>query len=271
MANRINTLFENTKSHILNIFFTAGFPNLNDTLPLLEAIQQAGANMAEIGIPYSDPIADGLTIQHSNDVALANGMTLKLLFEQLTDMRSTIEIPVLLMGYVNPVLQYGMERFCADCERVGIDGIILPDLPMIEYKRHYKAIFEKHNLRNVFLISPQTEAKRVHEIDAVSNSFIYMVAASSVTGTKSGISDEQLAYFERIRTMHLKNPTLIGFGISTAEQFQTACQYANGAIIGSAFIKALQGSRNCTAAASTFIQSILQHHGSTTNASKQQM
>ena len=241
--NRINRLFKE-KSNILSIYFTAGHPALNSTVPVIKALSDAGANMIEIGMPFSDPMADGPVIQSSSSVALKNGMSLKLLFSQLKDIRRTTDIPLLLMGYINPVLQYGMEKFCGDCAEAGIDGIILPDLPLDVYQEEYRQVFEENGLHNIFLISPQTSAERIRMIDDASNGFVYMVSSSSTTGMKKGFSPEQVDYFERIREMRLKNPSLVGFGISTHESFATVCQYAGGAIIGSAFVKMLADSKD---------------------------
>ncbi|MDO1447659.1 tryptophan synthase subunit alpha [Rhodocytophaga aerolata] len=240
--NRIIELFSTKKEGVLNVYYTAGYPALNDTLPVLKALQQAGADMVEIGMPYSDPVADGPTIQQSNDVALQNGMTVKLLFDQLTAMRKDVQIPVLLMGYLNPVIQFGIEKFCARCKEIGVDGVILPDMPMQVYLDEYKAIFDSYGLLNTFLITPQTSEERIRQIDAQSEGFIYMVSSASVTGSTKGIQQEQENYFRRVKDMNLQNPTMIGFGISDHASFEKACQYANGAIIGSAFIKVLQQS-----------------------------
>ena len=239
--NRIDQLFQSKGDRILNVYFTAGYPNLQDTAKVMQGLEKAGADLIEVGIPFSDPIADGPTIQESNGIALDNGMTLKVLFEQLQDIRQSVSVPFVLMGYVNPIVQYGIEAFCAKCEEIGVDGLILPDLPMFEYLDTYKPLFDKHGLYNIFLITPQTSEARIREIDDNSNGFIYMVSSASTTGAKSSISTDQEAYFARIKGMNLKNPTLIGFGISNAETFDRACANANGAIIGSAFIKALAG------------------------------
>lgn len=238
VLNRIDKVFLE-KKNILNIYFTAGYPKLEDTIKVAEALQKGGADMLEIGIPFSDPIADGPTIQKSSMVALDNGMTLATLFSQLTDLRERVEVPVLFMGYINPILQFGIEEFCVECQRVGIDGLILPDLPMKEYLEEYQVLFEKHGLHNIFLISPNTHPERIKQIDNNSSGFVYMVSSSSITGAKLGIADQQVAYFERIKAMNLINPRLIGFGISNKETFQKACDYANGAIIGSAFVNQL--------------------------------
>jgi tryptophan synthase alpha chain len=256
--NRIHTLFQNKKERVLSIYFTAGFPKLEDTLPIMQAIQDAGADIIEIGVPYSDPIADGPTIQDSNMIALENGMSLKKLFEQLKAMRESISIPVVIMGYLNPIIQYGMEAFCKKCQELGIDGLILPDLPVQQYLEEYQQLFEKYGLANTFLISPQTSEKRILEIDQNSDGFIYMVSSHSITGAKSGISEEQIAYFKRVKEMNLKNPRLIGFGISDSETFSIASTYGNGAIIGSAFIKVIKDSKNLAEDIKNYIQSVIQ-------------
>ncbi len=255
--NRIHYLFNTKKERVLSIYFTAGFPKLEDTIPTMEAIQAGGADIIEIGVPYSDPIADGPTIQDSNMIALENGMSLKNLFDQLVGFRAKIHVPVVLMGYLNPIIQFGMEEFCAKCKEVGIDGLILPDLPMQQYLEDYKTLFDQYGLVNTFLISPATSEKRIREIDAHSNGFIYMVSSHSITGAKTGISEEQIAYFERVRAMNLKNPRLIGFGISDAETFTKASEYSNGAIIGSAFIKTVKKATNLDEDIQQYIQSVI--------------
>ncbi|MGK7396888.1 MAG: tryptophan synthase subunit alpha [Candidatus Cyclobacteriaceae bacterium M3_2C_046] len=242
--NRIEQVFKKKKANILSVYFTAGFPRLDDTVPIMNHLQEGGADMIEIGIPFSDPMADGPTIQESNQAALANGMTLNKLFEQLQQVRASLDIPIILMGYFNPVLQYGLEKFGRKCEECGVDGLIIPDLPMQDYLDLYKAQFDQFGLYNIFLITPQTSPERIRLIDENSHGFIYMVSSASITGAKSGITPDQIRYFERVRDMQLKNPTLIGFGISNRETFNTASQYAAGAIIGSAFIKVLQKSTN---------------------------
>lgn len=255
--NRIDKLFQEKKENILSIYFTAGFPNLDDTLPIMIAIEAAGADIIEVGIPYSDPVADGPTIQESNMIALKNGMSLKKLFDQLKDMRQKISIPVILMGYLNPVVQYGMEAFCAKCQETGVDGLILPDLPMQQYLSEYKEIFDRYDLRNTFLISPQTSDARIREIDEHSDGFIYMVSSASITGAKKEITQEQMGYFERVKNMGLANPRLIGFGISDSNSFKSAAKYAHGAIIGSAFINVLKASTNREADIKSYIQGVL--------------
>jgi tryptophan synthase alpha chain len=237
--NRINFLFQTKPANILSVFFTAGYPVLHSTVEIIKGLTRAGADMIEIGIPFSDPMADGPVIQFSSNSALKQGMSLKLLFNQLKDIRKEVDIPLLLMGYLNPVMQYGMENFCKDCEKTGIDGVILPDLPLQVYKDEYQSVFEKYNLQNIFLLSPQTSPERIKSIDEASHGFIYMVSSSSVTGVRGNFNPEQTAYFERIRQMKLKSPRLIGFGISNRESFANACRYAQGAIIGSAFVEML--------------------------------
>ena len=255
--NRIDYLFQTKKERILSIYVTAGFPNLEDTLPVMEAIQAAGADIIEIGLPYSDPIADGPTIQESNTIALENGMSIKKLFTQLLGFRAKIHLPVVLMGYLNPIIQYGVEEFCKKCKEVGVDGLILPDLPLQQYAEEYQEIFEKYGLFNTFLISPQTSEKRIREIDQHSSGFIYMVSSHAITGGKSAISPEQLAYFERVEAMNLIHPRLIGFGISDAVSFQMASRYSQGAIIGSAFIKQIKDSTDLNQDINTYIQGII--------------
>ncbi len=255
--NRIDKLFQTKKKRVLSIYFTAGFPKLDDTLPVMQAIEEAGADIIEIGIPYSDPIADGPTIQESNKIALDNGMSLRKLFSQLQTMRDHISLPVVLMGYLNPILQYGIEDFCAKCQDLGVDGLIVPDLPMTQYLEDYKNIFQTYNLRNTFLISPQTKAERILDIDTHSDGFIYMVSSHSITGAKYGISEEQLNYFDRVEEMHLKNPRLIGFGISDADSFTKASNYSNGAIIGSAFINVIKESKDLQKDIKDYIQSVI--------------
>lgn len=243
MKNRIIDLFNEKQSEILSIFFTAGFPKLTDTKTILESLDKSGVDLVEIGMPYSDPIADGETIQRSNKVALDNGMTLNVLFEQLADIRKTVSIPLILMGYLNPVEQFGVERFCRKAVEVGIDGLILPDLPIELYVEQYKPLFDKYNLSNILLITPQTAEERIRMIDDNTDGFIYMVSDNSITGkTADGVSDNRLAYFNRIQNMNLKNPTVMGFGIYNKATFQTACEFSRGAIIGSAFIRLLESS-----------------------------
>ncbi len=224
---------------ILSIYFTAGYPDLNDTEKIINALADNGVDMIEIGLPFSDPLADGPTIQASSTAALHNGMNSELLFDQLKNIRSKVNIPLIIMGYFNPVLQYGVEEFCSRCVEAGIDGLILPDLPLDVYMREYKDIFDHYGLLNIFLITPQTSDERIRQIDDASEGFIYMVSSASTTGAKTGFGEEQTSYFQRIAAMELKNPLIVGFGISNAKTFQQATEYAEGAIIGSAFIKHL--------------------------------
>lgn len=234
--NRINQKLKEDKK-ILSIYFTAGYPELNDTLPIIQQLENSGVDMIEIGLPFSDPLADGPTIQASSTQALKNGMTSTVLFDQLKDIRKKVQIPLIIMGYFNPILQYGVEAFCKKCSEIGVDGLIIPDLPVDVYNDLYKPVFEKYGLINVFLITPQTSIKRINFIDSISNGFIYMVSSASVTGSQSGFGTEQTRYFKRVADMNLNNPQIIGFGISNNETFKQATEYAQGAIIGSAFIK----------------------------------
>jgi tryptophan synthase alpha chain len=237
--NRINQLFQEKKKNILSIYYTAGYPDLSDTLRIAEDLQRSGADMLEIGFPYSDPVADGPVIQASSKQALDNGMNLALLFEQLKDLRKTVKIPVLLMGYVNPLLQFGVENFCKACAEVGVDGCIVPDLPMVEYEAFYSEVFKKYGVSNVFLVTPQTSAERIQKIDQLTNGFIYLVSSSATTGKNLQLSQSTEDYFARIADLKLKNPVVIGFGINSKATFNKACQYANGAIVGSAFVKSI--------------------------------
>jgi tryptophan synthase alpha chain len=239
MKNRLDQLFDRKKENVLNIYFTAGYPGLNDTGEIILELDRAGVDLIEVGMPYSDPLADGPTIQQSGQAALKNGMTLPLLFEQLAAVRPKTELPLVLMGYFNQVMQYGEQKFIDRCREVGIDGVILPDLPLFEYETYYRKQFEAAGLHVSFLITPQTSEERIRKVDELSRGFIYMVSNASITGAKNEITDKQTAYFKRVSDMQLENPRLIGFGISNYQTFRTACQYANGAIIGSAFIKAL--------------------------------
>lgn len=241
MKNRITSLFEKKDEKILSIYFTAGYPELNDTLKIIGQLEKSGADLVEIGMPFSDPVADGPVIQQSSEEALKNGMTIHLLFEQLKRIRKSVSIPLILMGYLNPVMQYGIEDFCKKCKEIGIDGTIIPDLPLEIYETEYKEIFEQNSLSNIFLVTPQTSDERIRKIDELSTGFIYMVSSSSTTGVKGAVNEEQVSYFERIRAMNLRSKRLIGFGISDKTSFEKSSCYANGAIIGSAFIKALEG------------------------------
>jgi tryptophan synthase alpha chain len=232
-------MFEKKNKNILSVYFTAGFPSLNSTMTVMSSLQDAGADMIELGIPYSDPLADGPVIQYSSTAALANGLTIKHLFEQLKDFRNKIHLPVLFMGYLNPIMQYGFENFCRDAAEAGVDGLILPDLPMFEFEKEFGDTVRKFNLDFVFLVTPETEGARLRNLDRLSSGFLYAVSSSSTTGNIASLIDQEL-YFERLRNMELQNPVLIGFGIRDRSSFLKACTYANGAIIGTAYIKVLQ-------------------------------
>lgn len=254
--NRLSQLFREKKSNLLNVYFTAGFPALGDTTSILEELELAGADLVEIGMPFSDPLADGPTIQASNQVALENGMSVKVLVQQLEKVRDKVSFPIILMGYLNPVMQYGFEKFCEDVARVGVDGLIIPDLPFAEYEEEYKPVLEKYNLSLIFLITPQTSETRIRQIDSLTDSFIYMVSSASTTGSQVQASHAQQAYFSRVKNLGLKNPLLIGFGISDKKSFTLACQTVQGAIIGSAFIKALQEPGEIKDKVRSFVQGI---------------
>lgn len=241
---------------MLSIYFTAGFPEHNDTVRIAKSLQSAGADLIEIGIPFSDPVADGPTIQESNKQALDNGMTLLELFKQLRELRNEVEVPVILMGYVNPVIQYGVSKFCEHCAEVGIDGLILPDLPLSVYEEEYKLLFDQYNLKNIFLITPQTSEERIKMIDNLTDGFIYMVSTAGTTGAKSGFGEMQRGYFERVANMELKNPRLVGFGVHDKATFEAANRYSSGAIIGSAFIKHLKKNGGEENGIKNFIKSI---------------
>lgn len=238
--NSIKNIFQTKNSQILSIYFTAGFPNLEDTTSVIQNLEKAGVDFIEVGLPYSDPLADGPTIQNSSQKALQNGINLDIVFEQLMSIKNTNKTPLVLMGYLNQILKYGEDAFCQKVLDCGIDTVILPDLPMVEYENHYKQLFEKYGINNVFLITPQTTEERIKKIDAFTESFIYMVASSSITGAKGKISQQQIDYFQRIKSMNLKSKLVIGFGISDSSTFSKACEYGNGAIIGSAFINFLE-------------------------------
>ncbi len=257
MKNRINQLFQDKKENIFSVYFTAGYPQLDDTVSIIEGLVENGADLIEIGMPFSDPVADGPVIQNSSLISLRNGMSIKKLFEQLQGIREKVNIPLILMGYLNPVIQFGVENFCKKCAEVGIDGLIIPDLPLNEYQNEYKDTFDKYGIHNILLITPQTSEKRLKEIDEASTGFIYMVSSSSTTGVKNSVKDFHQDYFERVKNMNLKNPRLIGFGISNKETFDNACKYAQGAIIGSAFVKALDNKLTLNERISDFVKTIL--------------
>ncbi|MDW7695527.1 tryptophan synthase subunit alpha [Flammeovirgaceae bacterium SG7u.111] len=253
--NRIDAAFKKG-GKVLNIYFTAGFPSFEDTTRIIKALENAGADMVEIGMPYSDPVADGPTIQESNQKALDGGMTIAHLFEQLEDIRMEVNIPIILMGYLNPVMQYGVEKFLEKCAEIGIDGTILPDMPLPEYVKDYQKLYKHYGIHNIFLITPQTSEERIKQIDEMSGGFIYMVAANSITGAKAKVENTQLAYFQRIEKMELQNPKLIGFGISDNKTFEQACSHADGAIIGSAFINLLKNSDDLEEDITAFVKKV---------------
>jgi len=240
--NSIKNIFQTKDRNVLSIYFTSGFPKLDDTTKVIEALSNAGVDFIEVGLPYSDPLADGPTIQDSSQIALKNGINLDVVFDQLMTIKETNTTPLVLMGYLNQLLKYGEEKFCQKVVDCGIDTLILPDLPMVEYENHYKALFERYGINNVFLITPQTVEERIRKIDSYTQSFIYMVASSSITGAKGEISQQQIDYFERIKSMNLTSKLIIGFGISDHATFSKACEYGNGAIIGSAFINHIEES-----------------------------
>jgi len=254
--SRIMELFTRKNNRVLNVYCTAGFPRLDSTLEVMKALQDGGADIIELGMPYSDPLADGPVIQASSTAALANGMTMATLFGQLATMRVSIGVPVLLMGYMNPVLQYGFEKFCAAAAAVGVDGLILPDLPIYEFETEYGPVIRKYGLDFVFLVTPETSEERVRQVDALSSGFLYAVSSSSTTGKDKDMS-EQEAYFARLRAMNLRNPVLVGFGIRDRATFDTAARYANGAIIGTAYIRAIEGAVDIGAATKKFLSGIL--------------
>lgn len=252
--NRIDKLFSVKNNNILSVYFTAGYPQLESTADIIRHLSDAGADMIEIGIPFSDPMADGPVIQKSNQAALQNGMSLRLLFNQLKDIRKDTQIPLILMGYLNPMIQFGVEKFCGICEETGIDGVILPDLPPQVYTEKYSVEFNIRNLYNILLISPQSTPDRITMIDNISRGFIYMVSSSSVTGSRGAFSEEQISYFKRVSEMRLKNPCLIGFGISDREGFLAAGKYARGGIIGSAFLNVLSQNGSSETIISEFVK-----------------
>ena len=254
--SRLTNLFIKRPHNVLNIYCTAGYPHLNSTVEVMKALEKNGADMVELGIPYSDPLADGPVIQMSNGVALKNGMTISKLFDQIKKFRKEISLPVLLMGYMNPILQYGFERFCSDALEAGIDGLILPDLPEYEFETEYGAIIKKHGLDFVFLVTPETSEERIRKLDELSSGFLYAVSSSSTTGSNKNMTDVEI-FLLKLQDLKLKNPILVGFGIKDRSTFQAACKYSNGAIIGSAYIKALEKSMDIHATTKSFLSSIL--------------
>ena len=252
---RIKELFHRKQNGILNVYCTAGYPHLDSTIGVMKCLQTHGADLIELGMPYSDPLADGPVIQASGTKALQNGMTISKLFEQLNHFRKEIKVPVILMGYLNPLLQYGFEKFCTKAAEVGIDGLIIPDIPMYEYENEYKDIVEKYNLDFIFLVTPETSEERIRKLDKLSSGFLYAVSSSSITGSDKDFSTVE-DYLKRLKEMNLQNPILVGFGIKDKTTFQAACKYANGAIIGSAYIKAIENS-NTEEATKKFLEGVL--------------
>ena len=254
--SRIKDLFNRKKERVLNVYCTAGYPQLNSTVDVMKALQQSGADLIELGMPYSDPLADGPVIQVSSTKALQAGMTIMKLFEQLKGFRKEISVPVVLMGYLNPLLQYGFEKFCATASEVGIDGLIIPDIPMFEYENEYAAIIKKHGLDFVFLVTPETSEERIKKLDGLSTGFLYAVSSSSITGSDKDFSSVE-TYLHRLKALNLKNPILVGFGIKDKATFDAACKYANGAIIGSAYIKALENGNNVEETTKKFLKEVI--------------
>lgn len=237
--NRINQLFQDSPKNLLSVYFCAGFPTLNSTADVIRTLEKNGVNMIEIGIPFSDPMADGIVIQDAATRALRNGMSLRILFEQLQDIRRDVRIPLILMGYLNPIMHFGFEAFCRKCTECGIDGVIIPDLPFREYEENYKAVAQKYDIRVIMLITPETSEARVREIDEHTNGFIYMVSSAATTGAQKDFDSQKQAYFKKIQDMHLRNPRMVGFGISNKQTFDAACANSSGAIIGSRFVTLL--------------------------------
>jgi tryptophan synthase alpha chain len=255
--NRIDQLFSTGRKEILSIFMMAGYPRLQDTAAIIRSLEKYGADMVEIGMPFSDPLADGPVIQQCSQAALKNGMNIRLLFDQLADIRSQVSIPLVLMGYLNPVLQFGVERFLGECSKAGIDGVILPDLPPDEYEMEYRSLFEDYHIHHILLITPQSGEDRIRRIAVLSGGFLYMVADAATTGARDLVTGPQVEYFRRMSEMKLPLPLLAGFGISNHETFQKACEYSRGAIIGSAFLKALSGEGDLDRKIKNFLGSVI--------------
>ncbi len=254
--SRLKELFASKKNRVLNVYCTAGFPELTSTIKIMQALEANGANIIELGMPYSDPLADGPVIQASGNIALANGMTIKVLFDQLKDLRKTVIVPVILMGYMNPVLQYGFEKFCVEAAAVGVDGLILPDLPEHEFETEFGAIIKKNGLDFIFLVTPETSEERLRKLDSLSTGFLYAVSSSATTGSDKDFNAVE-KYLLRLQEMNLKNPVLVGFGIKDKETFESASKYSNGAIIGTAFIKALENSEDIALSVKQFLSGII--------------
>lgn len=254
--SRIETLFSRKKERVLNVYCTAGYPELNSTMDIILTLEKSGADLIELGMPYSDPLADGPVIQASSSKALQNGMSIEVLFDQLKDLRTKTQVPLILMGYMNPVIQYGFRKFCEDAAAVGVDGLILPDLPEYEYETMYGDIIQKAGLDFIFLVTPETSESRIKKLDSLSSGFLYAVSSSTTTGNEKDF-DQVTVYLQRLKDMQLKNPVLVGFGIKDKNTFDTACRYANGAIIGSAYIKALDQSGDIQSLTQKFLEQVL--------------
>jgi tryptophan synthase alpha chain len=254
--SRVKELFEKKRSKVLSVYCTAGFPHLDSTMAVMRALQDNGADMIELGMPYSDPLADGPVIQASGSKALENGMSIARLFGQLTELRASIRVPVLLMGYLNPILQYGFDKFCEAAAAAGVDGLILPDLPTYEFESEYGPVIRQHGLEFVFLVTPETSPERIRKVDALSTGFLYAVSSSSTTGGNKDLADQD-AYFARLEEMQLRNPVLVGFGVRDKVSFEAACRHTNGAIIGTAYIRAIEGATDIGKATKEFLGSIL--------------
>lgn len=254
--SRLTELFARKKKNVLNVYCTAGYPRLNSTLEVMKALQKSGADLIELGMPYSDPLADGPVIQASGTRALQNGMTISKLFAQLQDLRPEITVPVVLMGYLNPLLQYGFETFCAKAAEVGVDGLIIPDIPMVEFEKEYAAIIKKHGLDFIFLVTPETSEERIKKLDSLSTGFLYAVSSSSITGSEKDFAAVDM-YLQRLQNINLKNPILVGFGIKDKATFAAVAKHSAGAIIGSAYIKALENTENVETATKEFLEGIL--------------
>ena len=254
--NRITNLFETKKDGILSVYFTAGYPRLEDTTQILRELEAKGVNMVEVGIPFSDPMADGPVIQESSTQALRNGMSLRLLFQQLKEIRQSVQIPIILMGYLNPIMQYGFEAFCQSCVEVGVDGMIIPDLPYADYMADYKAIADRYDLKMIMLITPETSEERIRLIDAHTSGFIYMVSSAATTGAQQSFNEQKQAYFRRINAMNLRNPRLVGFGISNKATFEAAASNSSGAIIGSKFVQLLKSEPTIAGAVDQLLEAL---------------
>lgn len=256
--NRIKQLFEQKKREILSVYFTAGFPEVSSTSIIIKELERNGIDLIEIGIPFSDPLADGPVIQNSGTIALRNGMSLKLLFSQLTGIRDEVNLPLIMMGYLNPIMQYGFQQFCEDCNRVGVDGVIIPDLPFSDYLEEYKPIADQFDLKMIMLITPETSDERIQLIDNNTDGFIYMVSSASTTGTQKTFDTIKEDYFEHINALNLKNPRLIGFGISNKSTLDLAWKYSNGAIVGSKFIQLLKEKQDPRLAVQELIKGLVE-------------